>query len=76
MAFATDKIINTHISTRLKNKNKKIAHSHQLDYFMSISFTHVTYGERHYLLLKFAKQWETRIESQALLPVVQQTDKR
>ncbi len=68
MAFATAKIINTHISTRLtkikntnKNKNKKIAHSHQLDYYMSISFTHVTYGERHYLLLIFAKQWETRI---------------
>ena len=65
------------MSTRLKikNKNKKIAHSHQLDYFMSISFTHVTRGERHYLLLIFAQQWETRIESQALLPVVQQTNK-
>ena len=68
MAFATAKIINTHISTRFNknkdkniNKNKKIAHSHQLDYYMSISFTHVTYGERHYLLLIFAKQWETRI---------------
>ena len=73
MAFATDKIIKTHISTRKKNKN--IAYSHQLDYFMSISFTHVSYGERHYLLLIFAKQWETRIESQALLPVVQQTNK-
>ncbi len=76
MAFAADKIINTHISTRKTNKNKNIAYRHQLDHFMSISVTHVSHGERHYLLLKFAKQWETRIESQALLPVVQQTDKR